>query len=239
MDAGPDTSSVGPTHLRPTHWPRPLRVLVAAGPTHEPIDQVRFIGNRSSGRMGQAIAAEFHSRGCSVALARGPGVTGVTGCNDHAFVTAADLLETLKRLWKEHDLLIMAAAVADFRPAASVAGKMRREAGPVTLLLEPTEDILAGLTSMRTPQQFVVGFALEEASQLAQSAQAKLQRKRADLIVANPLSTLDALSVEGCVYFPDGNRAAPPPGPIAKPAFAAWLAQLVLPLAGARTFGPH
>jgi len=216
----------------------PLRVLVAAGPTHEPIDDVRYIGNRSSGRMGTSICRAFLDAGCQVTLARGPGVASVDGCADRRFGTAAELLELLKKEWPAHQLLVMAAAVADYRPARRVDGKLRREDGPLTLALEPTEDILSGLAGARHDRQYVVGFALERPEELAGSAAAKLARKRADAIVANPLETMDSTHVDGHVLFADGRTMSPPGGRMAKPAFAAWLAAVILPLAKARAAGP-
>lgn len=217
---------------------RPLRVLVAAGPTHEPIDDVRYIGNRSSGRMGTAIAGAFLDAGCTVTLARGPGVATVDGCTDRRFGTAAELLALLNAEWPGHDLLVMAAAVADYRPARRVDGKLRREDGPLTLQLEPTQDILSGLAGTRSDHQYVVGFALERPEELAASAAAKLARKRADAIVANPLETMDSADVDGRVLFADGRTTAPSGGRIPKAAFAAWLAALILPLAEARVRAP-
>jgi phosphopantothenoylcysteine decarboxylase/phosphopantothenate--cysteine ligase len=213
-------------------------VLVAAGPTHEPIDDVRYIGNRSSGRMGTSICRAFLDAGCQVTLARGPGVASVDGCADRRFGTAAELLELLKKEWPAHQLLVMAAAVADYRPARRVDGKLRREDGPLTLALEPTEDILSGLAGARHDRQYVVGFALERPEELAGSAAAKLARKRADAIVANPLETMDSTDVDGHVLFADGRTMSPPGGRMAKPAFAAWLAAVILPLAKARAAGP-
>jgi phosphopantothenoylcysteine decarboxylase/phosphopantothenate--cysteine ligase len=213
-------------------------VLVAAGPTHEPIDDVRYIGNRSSGRMGTSICRAFLDAGCQVTLARGPGVASVDGCADRRFGTAAELLELLKKEWPAHQLLVMAAAVADYRPARRVDGKLRREDGPLTLALEPTEDILSGLAGARHDRQYVVGFALERPEELTASAAAKLARKRADAIVANPLETMDSADVDGHVLFADGRTMSPPGGRMAKPAFAAWLAAVILPLAKARAAGP-
>jgi phosphopantothenoylcysteine decarboxylase/phosphopantothenate--cysteine ligase len=213
-------------------------VLVAAGPTHEPIDDVRYIGNRSSGRMGTSICRAFLDAGCQVTLARGPGVASVDGCADRRFGTAAELLELLKKEWPAHQLLVMAAAVADYRPARRVDGKLRREDGPLTLELEPTEDILSGLAGARHDRQYVVGFALERPEELTASAAAKLARKRADAIVANPLETMDSTDVDGHVLFADGRTMSPPGGRMAKPAFAAWLAAVILPLAKARAASP-
>lgn len=214
---------------------RPLRVLVAVGPTHEPIDDVRFIGNRSSGRMGLAIADAFAARGCDVTVARGPGIPPAPAAADLRFRTAAELLDALRSAWPSHDVLVMAAAVADYRPVGPVAGKMRRESGPVTLRLEPTEDILSGLAAIRKPSQYVVGFALERPEELEASAKAKLERKRADAIVANPIETMDAPDVEARVLLADGTWLLP--GRRAKPDFAHWLAGEILPRALARRGG--
>jgi phosphopantothenoylcysteine decarboxylase/phosphopantothenate--cysteine ligase len=200
--------------------------LVASGPTHEPIDDVRYIGNRSSGLMGTAIAAAFQARGYAVTVVRGPGVPAVPECGDRQFVTAADLLSVLRVEWPKHDVLVMAAAVADYRPAARVPGKMRREGGPITLALEPTEDILAGLTADRRADQYVVGFALEHPADLARSAIAKLQRKRANAIVANPLATMNSPDIDATVFFADG-QSATPGSAMPKREFAAWLVQLL------------
>ena len=213
--------------------PRPVRALVAVGPTQEPIDEVRFIGNRSSGRMGRAIAAALLDAGAEVTVMAGPGVEGVPGARTDRFRTAADLLERLRAEWPRHDLLVMAAAVADYRPARPAGGKMRREDGPVALELVPTEDILAGLASQRKPGQFTVGFALERPEDLERSAAAKLDRKRADAIVANPLETMDSPDVDATVLFADGGRASPGRR-MPKPEFARWLAAEVLPRAAAR-----
>jgi phosphopantothenoylcysteine decarboxylase/phosphopantothenate--cysteine ligase len=188
--------------------------------------------------MGTSICRAFLDAGCQVTLARGPGVASVDGCADRRFGTAAELLELLKKEWPAHQLLVMAAAVADYRPARRVDGKLRREDGPLTLALEPTEDILSGLTGARTDRQYVVGFALERPEELAASAAAKLARKRADAIVANPLETMDSADVDGHVLFADGRTMSPPGGRMAKPAFAAWLAAVILPLAKARAAGP-
>lgn len=228
-----DAGSASTSH----HGPAPLRALVAFGPTHEPIDDVRFIGNRSSGRMGAAIAAALLASGCRVTAVRGPGAPAVEGCADIRFATAADLLAALRCAWPEHDLLVMAAAVADFRPAARQPGKMRRESGACALELVPTQDILSSLAGARRPGQYVVGFALEPPEELASSAMAKLERKRADAIVANPLETMDASDVDGSILFAGGSSAAPPGGRMAKERFARWLAAEILPRAEARRRG--
>jgi phosphopantothenoylcysteine decarboxylase/phosphopantothenate--cysteine ligase len=220
---------------RPASPTTPLRVLVAYGPTHEPIDDVRFIGNRSSGRMGLAIADAFAAAGCAVTAAAGPGTPAPAAGRTLRFRTAADLLALLRAEWPAHDVLVMAAAVADYRPRSTVAGKMRREDGARTLELEPTEDILAGLAAGTRPDQFVVGFALERPDELEASAAAKLGRKRADAIVANPLGTMDAPDVDGAVLLAgQPARWLRPGAPLPKPAFATWLVRELLPMAHAR-----
>ena len=226
MDAESRNSPHDPSVASRSQGSRSLRVVIAAGPTHEPIDDVRYIGNRSSGLMGTAIAAAFRDSGHTVTFARGPGVSALSGCVDRQFVTAADLLSVLRAVWPTNDLLVMAAAVADYRPATCVAGKLHREDGPMMLALEPTEDILAGLAASKRPDQYVVGFALERPEDLKRSATAKLNRKRADAIVANPLATMDAPDVDATVIFADGHSASPG-RLLPKPEFAAWLVTLI------------
>lgn len=176
--------------------------------------------------MGTAIAAAFQAHGYPVTVVRGPGVPAVPECGDRQFVTAADLLSVLRTEWPIHDVLVMAAAVADYRAARYEPGKMRREAGPITLELQPTEDILAGLAAHRRADQFVVGFALEHPDELERSATAKLHRKRANAIVANPLATMNSPDIDATVYFADG-RSATPGQTLPKTAFAVWLVRLL------------
>jgi phosphopantothenoylcysteine decarboxylase / phosphopantothenate---cysteine ligase len=170
------------------------RVLVTAGPTHEPIDPVRFLGNRSSGRMGFALAAEAARRGAEVILVAGP-VALATPPSSPGKLTRIDV-ETatqMERAVREHalaaDLVIMAAAVADFRPRTPAASKLKKEQGVPDLDLEPTPDILAALRDL-APRAVLVGFAAETAD-LAANAHAKLERKRVDFLVANDVSRSD------------------------------------------------
>jgi phosphopantothenoylcysteine decarboxylase/phosphopantothenate--cysteine ligase len=170
-----------------------LRVVVSAGGTREPIDSVRFIGNRSSGRMGFALAEQAARRGADVAvvaanvsLATPPGVRRID------VETTADLAEAVSREFAESHVLLMAAAVADFRAARIEAGKMEREGtGPMKLPLEPTEDVLAAVSAARTAEQTVVGFAAEHGAEAIQRAREKLERKRVDAIVFNDVSRSD------------------------------------------------
>ncbi len=165
-----------------------LRVLVTAGGTREPIDPVRFIGNRSSGRMGVALAAAAARRGAEVTLiAANVALPAPAGVRRIEVETAAQLAEAAGTEFGSAQVLLMAAAPADFRPAQAAAGKLKRE-GALDLHLEPTADILAALAANRSPGQTVVGFAAEHGGDAVGRARAKLERKGADLIVLNDVS---------------------------------------------------
>lgn len=212
-----------------------MRALITLGPTHEPIDAVRFIGNRSSGRMGVEIARALQAAGCHVRVLAGPcSPDGLDSFPEvQRFRTAEELRELLTRSWPASDLLVMAAAVADWRPAHRIEGKHRRGDAAPSIELQAVPEILGTLASRA--DQFVVGFALEPAEELLASAKAKLTRKRADCIVANPLETMDSESVRGCLVWPDGHADRPEgDAPVSKRVFAEWLARTVLPAATAR-----
>jgi phosphopantothenoylcysteine decarboxylase / phosphopantothenate---cysteine ligase len=161
------------------------RVLVTAGPTHEPIDPVRFIGNRSSGKMGVAIAREAAARGAAVTLVLGPSTIAPPPAMDVVRVETADEMRSaVIDRFAEADVVVMAAAVADFRPKAPNESKMKKEAGVPDLMLEPTPDILAELGERRRAGQFLVGFAAET-DDVEGAGRAKLRSKRLDALVAN------------------------------------------------------
>jgi phosphopantothenoylcysteine decarboxylase/phosphopantothenate--cysteine ligase len=165
-----------------------LDVLVTAGGTREPIDPVRFIGNRSSGRMGIAIAAAAAKRGATVTLiAANVALPSPAGVRRIDVETTADLQRATAAEFPASQVLLMAAAPADFRPEAAAEGKLTRE-GAIDLHLRPTEDILAGLVAGRAPGQTIVGFAAEHGGDAVGRARAKLTRKGADLIVLNDVS---------------------------------------------------
>ena len=172
----------------------PERILVTAGPTWESIDAVRYLGNRSSGRMGAEIARAAAGLGHSVTLLRGPGTVD-PGPHPQIeairFQSAEDLSRELQDRWPGHDLLLMAAAVADFRPrmVADPGTELRRDGESMTLELDPVPDLLAGLAG--TPHRGTrIGFALEPPAELMDRAGAKLARKALHAIVANPLDTM-------------------------------------------------
>lgn len=164
-----------------------LRVLVTAGGTREPIDPVRFLGNRSSGRMGLALAAAAARRGAGVTLiAANVALPEPAGVRRIDVETAAELAEAARSEFSSAHVLLMAAAPADFRASESAGDKLKRE-GNLDLHLEPTEDILAALAASRTPEQTIIGFAAEHGNDVDR-AREKLSRKGADLIVLNDVS---------------------------------------------------
>jgi phosphopantothenoylcysteine decarboxylase/phosphopantothenate--cysteine ligase len=161
------------------------RVLVTAGPTHEPIDPVRYIGNRSSGKMGVAIAREARARGAEVTLVLGPATIAPPSAVEVIRVETADEMRSaVIDRFTAADAVVMAAAVADFRPKAPNDRKMKKDAGVPDLMLEPTPDILAELGERRRSGQFLVGFGAET-DDVEEAGRAKLRSKRLDALVAN------------------------------------------------------
>lgn len=161
-----------------------LRVLVTAGGTREPIDPVRFIGNRSSGKQGTAIARAALRRGANVTLVTTAAAPALPGLEVVTVATAAELRAAVHERAPESDVVVMAAAVADFRPVTVAADKIKKAGGIPEIRLEPTEDILAELGAAKAAGQTLVGFAAET-TDVAANAQDKLARKGADLLVAN------------------------------------------------------
>jgi len=288
----------------------PVRLLITAGPTHEPIDPVRSIANRSSGRLGVALARAAADRGWAVRLLAGPGVdTGpLTRCppgphaatrplgpgtpargraggsvaappandqpsqdtqtpspdpashyRDHEcdchrnqerardadsaargadgptdasppsverFQTAADLDRLLGVRMPWADALVMAAAVADYRPSEPSATKLSRSAGPLVLRLEPVADLLARACAGMRADQVAVGFALEDDPGDHARARAKMAAKGCHAIVLNPLATMEADAIDATILFADG-RPPVAPGPMPKAAFATVLLDAV------------
>jgi phosphopantothenoylcysteine decarboxylase/phosphopantothenate--cysteine ligase len=161
------------------------RVLVTAGPTHEPIDPVRYIGNRSSGKMGVAIAREARARGAEVTLVLGPSTIAPPPAVEVIRVeTAEEMRSAVIDRFTAADAVVMAAAVADFRPKAPNDRKMKKDTGVPDLMLEPTPDILAELGERRRSGQFLVGFAAET-DDVEEAGRSKLRSKHLDALVAN------------------------------------------------------
>ena len=169
-----------------------VRVTVTAGPTQESLDPVRYLTNHSSGKMGYAIAREAMLRGAEVTLISGPtALKPVPGVKLVPIVTAQDMLEAVQAALPETDILIKAAAVADYRPAAVSDQKLKKQDGELSIPLERTTDILAWVSEHRHPGLFVCGFSMETENMLENSRK-KLQKKHLDMIVANNLKTQGA-----------------------------------------------
>jgi phosphopantothenoylcysteine decarboxylase/phosphopantothenate--cysteine ligase len=192
-----------------------LRVLITAGGTREPIDSVRFVGNRSSGRMGFALAEEAAALGAAVtvvaanvSLPRHPGVRYVD------VSTAAELQEACTSAFAGCDVLLMAAAVADYRPAAPADTKLKKDrSATMTLELERTPDVLTGLADSRRPGQTIVGFAAEHGDGAVAYGRDKLARKALDAVVVNDIARRD-IGFEGdhnevTIVTPGGERHVP------------------------------
>jgi phosphopantothenoylcysteine decarboxylase/phosphopantothenate--cysteine ligase len=166
-----------------------LGVLVTAGGTREPIDPVRFVGNRSSGRMGLALAAAAADRGADVTLvAANVALPAPPGVRRLDVETAAELAQAVEAEFPACDVLLMAAAPADFRPQGVAEAKIKRTDGGLDVRLEPTEDILAAAAAAKRKEQTVVGFAAETGAGGIEHAREKLVRKGADMIVLNDVS---------------------------------------------------
>jgi phosphopantothenoylcysteine decarboxylase / phosphopantothenate---cysteine ligase len=164
-----------------------LHVLVTAGGTREPIDPVRYVGNRSSGKQGHALAAEAAARGAKVTLVSTVDLPVPPQADVVRVETAAEMEDAVHAAEASADVVVMAAAVADFRPARVAERKLKKQAGVPEISLEPTPDILAGLGTRKRPGQTIVGFAAET-DEVRQNAAAKLAAKGIDLIVANDVT---------------------------------------------------
>jgi phosphopantothenoylcysteine decarboxylase / phosphopantothenate---cysteine ligase len=202
--------------LAPRTW-LGLRVLVSAGGTREPIDAVRFIGNRSSGRMGYALAAAAARRGAEVTLiSANVSLERPAGVRTVAVETAAELAAACDAEFPACDVLVMAAAVADFRPAGPVAGKLKKSdpEAPAAIVLEPTADVLAGLAARRAPGQLIVGFAAEHGDGAIEYGAGKLAAKGLDAIVINDVSRpgigFDSTENEVTILTRDGRERLVP-----------------------------
>ncbi|WP_276481905.1 bifunctional phosphopantothenoylcysteine decarboxylase/phosphopantothenate--cysteine ligase CoaBC [Paraflavitalea pollutisoli] len=177
------------------------KALVTAGPTYEPIDPVRFIGNHSSGKMGLAIAEELARRGAQVQLVLGPSsvTTAVANIKVHKVQTAQEMFEACMKVFPTSDIAVMSAAVADFTPATTNAEKIKKTAGSLTVELTKTKDILKALGQEKRSDQLLVGFALETNNE-KEYAREKLTAKNADMIILNSLND------EGAGFGYDTNK---------------------------------
>jgi phosphopantothenoylcysteine decarboxylase / phosphopantothenate---cysteine ligase len=181
-----------------------MRVLITAGPTQEPIDPVRYLGNRSSGQMGKSLIEATRFRGHQVTAILGPVTIEMPQDIRRIDVqTSRQMHDAVLAEFPQHDLLLMAAAVADYRPRQIYQGKIGRS-GSFTIELEATEDIIAAAGAMKQPDQRTIGFTLVSRGKLGTSLD-KLRRKKLDLIVFNPLETMSSTEIEAILFWPDGH----------------------------------
>ncbi len=195
LDASAGVGRIGHTDLLPQRtgsWSG-LHVLVTAGGTREPIDSVRFLGNSSSGRMGLALARAARARGAQVTvIAANVALERPAGIVWREVATAAELARACEEEFPQCDVLLMAAAVADFRPVAPAQAKLKKAGRTgMRLELEPTADVLAGLAARRRPDQTLVGFAAEHGERAVEHGRAKLTGKGLDAVVVNDISRSD------------------------------------------------
>lgn len=168
------------------------KILVTAGPTYEAIDPVRFIGNYSSGKMGYALAAELQNRGAEVFLVSGPThLDTPQGVNRISITSAREMNEACLAVFSQCDAAIMAAAVADFTPSNPARQKIKRAGDQLSIQLQPTSDIAAGLGAVKKSNQLLIGFALETNNE-RENALLKMQKKNLDFIVLNSLNDAGA-----------------------------------------------
>ncbi len=192
-------------------------VLITAGPTQEPVDPVRYLSNRSSGRMGFALAAEAAARGARVIIVSGPvAIDPPAGCEVERVTTTDEMYRAVLERLSEASIVIMAAAVADYRPAIAHESKIKKDSGALTLDLEPTVDILTEIGRLKG-DRVLVGFAAET-EDLVENAQTKLRRKNCDFIVANPVGAaaegagIDSEENQGVLLSAAGERVEFPRG---------------------------
>ncbi|GAF70580.1 unnamed protein product [marine sediment metagenome] len=215
-------------------------MLITAGPTHEPIDAVRYVANRSSGRLGVCLAEAARDAGWEVTLLLGPVASAPPdGVRMLSFESTSDLAGLLGEHFPACDVLIMAAAVADYRPRRPAEHKLPRTGKKLLLELEPTPDLVAACAARKRAGQRIIGFALEEPEVLAERAREKLRRKGLDAVVANPLQTMGAGEIRAVVYTAAGRTVTPPaarepgrggrgrPAGLSKADFARWLIEWV------------
>jgi phosphopantothenoylcysteine decarboxylase/phosphopantothenate--cysteine ligase len=186
-----------------------MRILITAGPTQEPIDAVRYIGNRSSGRLGRALVEAAIRAGHQATLIVGPVAEAMPSNTRRIDVqTAEQMYRAVLNEFPMHDLLIMAAAVSDFRPKTAVPAKLERQ-GSMVLELEATPDILAAAGAMKEAHQRTVGFSLEAVPDLTRTKR-KLDQKRLDLIIYNSTETIASPNIAATLIYSDGHTESLP-----------------------------
>ena len=206
------------------------KVLITAGPTYEAIDPVRFIGNHSSGKMGYAIAEAFRLQGASVILISGPtSISTLHGVNTIKVISSEEMYKEVLKYQQDADIIIMCAAVADYKPAVIVDDKIKKLEDHWSLSLEKTTDILFELGKVKTPQQFLVGFALET-SNATNNAIEKLKKKNLDCIILNQLHSANKVfgSDDNEITIIDSSNTTHSFGPKRKKALAQDIVQFII-----------
>jgi phosphopantothenoylcysteine decarboxylase/phosphopantothenate--cysteine ligase len=217
-----------------------MHLLITAGPTREALDPVRFLSNRSSGKMGYALAEAASEAGYEVTLVSGPvALTAPEGVHLVKVESAQQMLEAVQSLCKSAapDIAIHAAAVADYRPKTVQSQKIKKHGETLTLELERTPDVLGSMRTVFDYHGFLVGFAAET-EHLVENAMAKLQRKGCDLVIANDVSRVDtgfdSAENEVILCFPSGNTELLPKQP--KRSLAREIIRRVAKLAAEKNF---
>ena len=187
--------------FNPINFYSQKNILVTAGPTHEAIDPVRFIGNASSGKMGYALAEAFAEKGANVTLISGPTNLKINHPNIKkiAITSASEMFEAVKANFANSDITVMAAAVADYSPTHQATEKIKKTTDNLQIVLSKTIDILQYVGEQKKADQLTIGFALETTNELV-NAQNKLKSKNADLIILNSLND------EGAGFNVDSNK---------------------------------
>ena len=208
----------------------PHKLLITAGPTHEPIDPVRYLANRSSGKLGFELCRAASEAGHDVTLLLGPVpvVPKDLPARLFRYETVGDLGKLLEEHFPDCRTLVMASAVADYRLVGPSPTKLPRDGGVLTIRLEPTPDLVQQCAESKRPDQHIVGFALEQIDLLRASAREKLNRKQLDAIVANPLETMESDHIEAVVQFADGSTVKPESISVSKAEFGRWFVATVL-----------
>jgi phosphopantothenoylcysteine decarboxylase/phosphopantothenate--cysteine ligase len=184
-----------------------MRLLITAGPTREYLDDVRYLSNASSGRMGYAVAEAALAAGWQVTLVSGPvEIAPPAGCEFHSVTTTADMRDACLKLFPDCDGVIATAAVCDYKPKERVVGKLSKTGGPITIEMIETDDVLAELGRLKAAR-FVVGFALE-AQNPHENALQKLRRKQCDWIVLNSPAAIGSETNSVELIAVDGTTAA-------------------------------
>jgi phosphopantothenoylcysteine decarboxylase/phosphopantothenate--cysteine ligase len=184
-----------------------MRILITAGPTREFIDTVRFISNSSSGLMGYAVAQEAARAGHEVTLLSGPvNLDPPEGAKLVRFMDVDGLRSELETMFPDCDVLVMAAAIGDFRVSNRSETKISRRQGPISIDLEPTEDLLAGCGRKKRAGQGIIAFSVEDGprEQIEEKARAEMAEKGADISVVNTVSAMGCDQSEACIIDGDG-----------------------------------